>query len=151
MGDSARMIPILALPVHTYGFDAASFALGGIATRRTSLKHAHVAEREIVPRRVARIEPGEGLGDLFGGAKRQVAARGEAQVSTELVDVDIDGDEQPGGVEIPEAQVDPVGRPHHPPQKEKKALAPGAPTGVGQKVGRAASRPTRAQPPGGAY
>src|SRR5580658_1496200 len=95
MGDSARMIPILALPVHTYGFDAASFALAGVATRRTALKHAHVAERKVVSCRIARIEPGERLSDFFGGAERQIAARGEAQVSSELVDVDVNRDEQP--------------------------------------------------------
>jgi len=144
------MIPILALPVDTYGFDSASFALAGVATRGTTLKHAHVAERKVVPGRIARIEPGEGLGDVFGGTERQIAARGEAQVSSELMDVDVDRDKQPSRVDLPEAQIDPIGRPYHPPEKKKKALAPGAPARVGQKMRRAAPRPARGQAAGSA-
>src|SRR6185312_2025804 len=65
-----------------------------VAARWAALEHTHVAEREIVFRRVLPIEPRERGGDLGGGLPRSVFARGEAEVSRELVDVDVDRDDE---------------------------------------------------------
>lgn len=98
-----------------------------------------MAERKIVPGRVVRVEPREGLGDLDRGAPGDVAAPGEAEVPREPVDVDVDGDDQPVGRDGPKAEIDAVGLAHHPPREEEQALggAPGA--GIAEQVGRAAS------------
>jgi len=141
----------LARPVHTNRFDAAPFAATDIAPRRAALEHAHVTQREVVPGGIARIQPSEGLGDLRRRAKRKTRARRKAQVSAKLVDVDVDRDQEPGRVEIPQAKIDSVRRPHHPPEKKEQALAPGAATGVGQKMGWATPRASRDQTTGHAY
>lgn len=98
-----------------------------------------MAERKIVPGRVVRVEPREGLGDLDRGAPGDVAAPGEAEVPREPVDVDVDGDDQPVGRDGPKAEIDAVGLAHHPPREEEQALGgtPGA--GIAEQVGRTAS------------
>jgi hypothetical protein len=142
------MIPVLALPVHTYGFDPASFAFDGVTTRRAVLEHPHVTEREVVSGRVAGVETRKSLGDLGCGAKRQTAAGGEAQVPAKFVNVNVDWDEEPRRVEAPKAEVDAIGPPCHPPQEKEQPLAPRTAAGVGQKMRRAAPRPTRGQTSG---
>src|ERR1019366_5311651 len=109
-----------AVPVDADGLDAAAGAEGRVAPRRAALKHAHVAEREVVRDGVGGIEPRERAGDLFGGLPRCLVSAGETQ------------------------------GPRHPPQEQEQALAPARAARIGQEVRRAAPRTVTAQAAGGA-
>src|ERR1019366_6925602 len=112
-----------ATPVDAHRLDAAARAKSRVAPRRASLEHAHVAEREVVGHRVGGIEPRERARDLFRRLPRRPAPPRKPKVSTEAMDVYVDRHEEAGRWNLPHAQVDPIGRSRHPPQKQQQALA----------------------------
>src|ERR1700722_5990354 len=99
-----------------------------------------MAKGEVVSNGVARVEARKCCGDLFRGFPGEAAATGEAEIPRQAVDVDIDGDEQAGRVDVPEAEVHAVGGTDHPAQEEKEALAAARAARVRQKVRGAATR-----------
>lgn len=118
----------------THGQDSAPFAADRIAPGRAALKHAHVAEGEIVFHRVRRVEPAHRGRDFLGGFPRDVRPIGEAEVSTELVDMRVDGHEEPFGRHLPEAQIHAVGGARHPAEKEHQALDRASLSGIGEDM-----------------
>src|SRR5262245_25962269 len=88
-------------PVPVYGYDVVPFAAYGVAPRGASLEHAQVTEGKIVLGRIAGIELAQRVGDLLGGLPRQNFAPGEAEVSAELMDVRIDGNQQRARGDVP--------------------------------------------------
>jgi hypothetical protein len=99
--------------------------------------HAQMTERKVVFRRVFRVEPGERGRDLAHGAVARVLARRKAEVSPELEDVRVDrAREQTPRDAAPDAEVDAVLRPHHPPKEEMKTLRAGPGAHVGQEMRR---------------
>ncbi len=104
-------------PMNAHGLHAATRAPAGVAPRRAALQHAHVAKREVVAHGVRRVEAREGRGDLLGRAKGGGGAAREAEVPGQPVDVDVDGDEQTGRVDVPQAEVHAVGGADHPAQE----------------------------------
>ena len=82
----------------------------------------------------------EALGDLGRRAPRDVTPVREPEVTPELVDVRVDGDEEHRRGDGPEAQIDAVGRAHHPPEEQQQALDRGALRRIGEDVRRAAAR-----------
>src|SRR5260221_11661137 len=134
---TARMVSMR--PVTADRLDAAAVAPCGVFPRRTPLKHAEVAQGEIVLGRILGIELAQNVGDLLGGFPGQRLATRQAEVSAEFVDVGIDRDEQHARRNVPEAEVDAVRGPHHPAQVEQEPLAATRSSWVRENVRRSPS------------
>ena len=126
-----------ALPVETNRFHSAALAPHVVSPRRAMLQHPHVTEREIVLHRIVGIEPSEHLGDFHGSSPARRRPTRETEVTREAMDVDVDGDEEAGGRDIPQARVDTIGGSYHPPQKEEEALRRAPVDRIDQNVLRA--------------
>lgn len=129
----------LLRPVAAHGQDAAALATRGIAAGRAALEHAHVAEREVVLDGVARVEAGEFLRDFGRCLPRNVTPIGEAEVTAELVNVSVDGDDESARRNGPEAEIDAVFGARHPAQEKEKAFCGRALRRVGEDVGGASA------------
>src|SRR4051812_34932011 len=98
---------------------------------RAGAAHAVVAEGEVVPGGVLRVEAAQGSGHLFGRAPGQVLATGQAEVAGYAPNVGVEWNhEVRGGHLLPNAEVDLVRPPHHPPEVEVEALGRPAAQGV---------------------
>src|SRR5262249_43287192 len=121
-----------------HGLHAAALATRSVLPRWATLKHAHVAEREVVLHRIVSVEAPQRGGDLLGRAQGQAPGGAEAEVARELVDVGVDGNEKERWADLtPNAEVDAIGRAHHPAQEEPETLARGWSARIAQEVRQA--------------
>ncbi len=98
-----------------------------------------MAEREVVTSGIGRVEASEGRGDLLGRLERWGSPSGETEVSGQAMDVHVDGDEQPRGVDVPEAEVHAVGGADHPAQEEQEAFRAARAAWIGKEMRRASA------------
>src|SRR5262245_12510327 len=95
-------------PVLAYGHDAAPLGTRWVAPRGASLEHPQVAEGKVVLCRIGWIELAQDAGDLLRRLPRENLAANEAEVSAELVDMRIDGDEKRARQNVPQSEIDAI-------------------------------------------
>ena len=82
-----------------------------------------MAESKVVFHWILGIEPPKRSGDLFGRGPGRGAAVRQPEIATDAKDVGVDGDQELGRCDRPQAEVDPVRRADHPSRVEDESLA----------------------------
>src|SRR5712691_7679547 len=95
---------------------------------------AEVAEREVEPDGVGRVERAQTPRHFLGRAPGEVLAPREPDEAADAVHVRVERHDQRAARHVPEAEVDPVGAAHHPAQEQVEPLAGAPARGVREEV-----------------
>jgi hypothetical protein len=98
-----------------------------------------VAKRKVVLHWVVGVELPQRGGDLFGRHPGCGASIRQSKIAADSMNVCIDGDEELGGCNRPEAEVDAIRRANHPTRVEEEALACASRTRIADQVAQAAT------------
>src|SRR5712692_2598535 len=109
-------------------------ATPGVAPGGALAADAEVAEREVEPDGVGRVERAQTPRHLLGRAPGQVLAPREPDEAADAVHVRVERHDQRAARHVPQPEVDAVGAAHHPPEKQVEALAGAPPRGVREEV-----------------
>ncbi len=104
-----------------------------------------MTESEIVLDRIRWVEAAKHSGDVFGRGPGGGFSIGKAQVSADAVHVGVDRNEQDGGRNGPEPEIDPVGGTYHPSRVEQQPLAGTARARITDEVPKTAVAPWAAK------
>lgn len=85
-----------------------------------------MAQGKIVFDRIVGIELAQGGRDLFGGGPAGGSPDGQSQITADPMNVGVYGNDQLGGGDRPQAEIDPVCGSHHPAGVKNETLASAA-------------------------
>jgi len=109
-------------------------ALGWVGATGTLSRDAKVAKRKVVLHWVVGVELPQRSGDLLGRCPGCCASIRQSEIAADSMDVCIDGDDEVGGRNRPEAEVDAIRRANHPTRVEDEALACASGTRIADQV-----------------